>query len=48
MDCRETPQGLAKVSLTQRNEFGILDHYVKTSSGVEDVFVPMRVVQNGN
>jgi hypothetical protein len=25
----------------------ILDHYVKTSSGV-DVFVPMRIVQNGN
>ena len=43
----ETPQGPAKVSLTERNEFGILDHYVKTSFGV-DVFVPMRIVQNGN
>jgi hypothetical protein len=35
----ETPKGPAKVSHTKRNEFGILDHYVKTSSGV-DVFVP--------
>jgi hypothetical protein len=43
----ETPKGPAKVSRTERNEFGILDHYVKTSSGV-DVFIPMRVVQNGN
>lgn len=43
----ETPQGPAKVRMTERNEFGILDHYVKTSSGVE-VFVPMRVVQNGD
>jgi len=42
----ETPQGPAKVSLTERNEFGILDRYVKTSSGV-DLFVPMHVVQNG-
>lgn len=43
----ETPQGAAKVRITERNEFGILDHYVRTSSGVE-VFVPMRVVQNGD
>jgi hypothetical protein len=42
----ETPQGSAKVSLTERNRFGVLDHYVKTSTGIE-VFVPMRVVQNG-
>jgi hypothetical protein len=47
MDCRDS-RGLAKISLTKRNEFGILDHYMKTFSGVEDVFVPMRVVQNGN
>jgi len=42
----ETPQGSAKVSLTERNRFGVLDHYVKTSAGIE-VFVPMRVVPNG-
>ena len=43
----ETPKGPTKVSHTKRNEFGILNHYVKISSGV-DVFVPMHVVQNGN
>ena len=43
----ETPQGPAKVTLTERNKFGVLDHHVKTSSGV-DVFIPMRVVANGS
>jgi hypothetical protein len=43
----ETPQGSAKVSLTHRNDFGVLDHCVSlTSLGVE-VYVPVRVVQNG-
>ena len=43
----ETPQGPAKVSLTHRNDFGVLDHRVSlTSLGVE-VYVPVRVVQNG-
>jgi hypothetical protein len=41
----ETPQGPANVSLTERNRFGVLDHFVKTSAGIE-VLVPMRVVQN--
>jgi hypothetical protein len=41
----ETPQGSAKVSLTERNQFGVLDHYVKISAGIQ-VFVPMRVVHN--
>jgi hypothetical protein len=43
----ETPQGTVKVSLIERNEFGVLDHYVKTSAGIE-IFVPMRVVKNGD
>ena len=42
----ETPQGPAKISMAEKNRFGVLDHFVKTSVGVE-VFVPMRVVQNG-
>jgi uncharacterized membrane protein len=43
----ETPQGSAKVSLTHRNDFRVLDHRVSlTSLGVE-VYVPVRVVQNG-
>lgn len=42
----DTPQGQNKVMLAERNNFGILDHYVKLTSGVE-VYVPMRVVKNG-
>jgi hypothetical protein len=43
----ETPQGSAKVSLTHRNDFGVLDHHVGLSSLGVEVYVPMRVVQNG-
>ena len=43
----DTPQGQNKVKLAERNDFGILDHYVKLPSGVE-VYVPMRVVKNGD
>jgi hypothetical protein len=46
MDCG-TAQGSAKISLTQRNDFGVLDHYVRLSSLGVEVYVPMRVVQNG-
>jgi hypothetical protein len=44
----ETPQGAAKVVLAQRNEFGVLDHYVSLPSLGVEVYVPMRVVKNGN
>ncbi len=43
----ETPQGPAKIRLVERNNLGILDHHVNTSPAVE-VFVPMRVVPNGD
>jgi hypothetical protein len=43
----ETAQGSAKISLAQRNDFGVLDHYVRLSSLGVKVYVPMRVVQNG-
>jgi hypothetical protein len=38
-------QGQNKVRLTERNNFGILDHYVKLTSGHE-VYIPMRVMKN--
>ena len=46
----EVLQEQAKVRITKRNDFGILDHYVKllSSPNVDEVFVPMRVVQNGD
>lgn len=43
----ETAQGSAKVSLTHRNDFGVLDHHVSISSLGVEVYVPVRVVQNG-
>lgn len=43
----DTPQGQNKVMLAERNNFGILDHHVKLTSGLE-VYVPMRVVKNGD
>ena len=47
----ETPQGQAKVRITEKMHFGILNHYVRLLSSPnidEEVFVPMRVVQNGS
>ena len=43
----DTPQGPAQIRFAEKNDFGVLDHYVKLSSGVE-VYVPMRVVPNGS
>ena len=42
----ETTQGSVTIDLTERNNFGILDHFVKLSSGAV-IFVPMRVIKNG-
>ena len=42
----ETAQGSVTIDLTERNNFGILDHFVKLSSGAV-IFVPMRVIKNG-
>jgi hypothetical protein len=42
----ETPQGPMKVRFTERNDFGVLDHYVIPKPGAE-IYIPMRVVANG-
>lgn len=42
----ETPQGPMKVRFVEKNDFGVLDHYVSPGPGVE-VYVPMRVLPNG-
>ena len=42
----ETPEGPAGVRFTPRNEFGVVDHYVRLPTGVE-VYIPMRVIRNG-
>jgi hypothetical protein len=42
----ETPQGPIKVRFTERNDFGVLDHYVIPKPGME-LYIPMRVIANG-
>jgi hypothetical protein len=42
----ETAEGPLKARFTGSNEFGILDHFVTSERG-EEIYVPMRVVQNG-
>ena len=43
----ETPQGPMKIRFAEKNDFGVLDHYVTVAPGVE-VYVPMRVLANGS
>jgi len=42
----ETLQGPMKVRFTERNSFGVLDHYVIPEPGLE-IYIPMRVISNG-
>ena len=43
----ETPDGPMTIAFAADNEFGVLDHYVRTPQGVE-VLNPMRVVANAS
>lgn len=43
----ETQQGSMKVSFSERNAYGVLDHWVFPKSGAQ-IYVPLRVVANGN
>lgn len=40
----ETPQGQLKISFTEWNKFGILDHLVHVPNGI--VYVSMRIIPN--
>jgi len=42
-----TPRGPATIRFIADNQLGVLDHWVIPAPGVE-VYVPMRVVANGN
>jgi hypothetical protein len=41
-----TPQGPVRIRFVEKNNLGVLDHYVTTAQGVE-VYVPLRVLSNG-
>jgi len=43
----DTPQGPMKIRFVEKNDLGVLDHYVTPAPGVE-VYVPMRVLSNGS
>ena len=42
----DSPDGPLRVRFTPRNNFGVVDHYVKRNSG-DEIHVPMRVIANG-
>lgn len=41
----ETPHGPVGLSFVERNDFGVLDHYVSPSPGMQ-IYVPLRVLHN--
>jgi hypothetical protein len=43
----EGPEGPVKVMFTERNVFGVLDHWVSPKPGMQ-IYIPMRVIPNGN
>ena len=43
----ETPDGTVQVRFTERNEFGVLDHWVSPEPGLQ-IYIPMRVISNGS
>ncbi len=43
----DAPQGPMQIRFAEKNDFGVLDHYVTTAQGIE-IYVPMRVVPNGS
>jgi hypothetical protein len=42
----DTPGGAINIRFSERNKFGIVDHYVIPEPGAE-IYVPMRVIANG-
>jgi hypothetical protein len=40
------PQGPMQVRFTERNAFGVVDHFIYPAPGVE-ISVPLRVIANG-
>lgn len=43
----ETPDGPMKIKFVERNEFGVLDHYVSPTPD-QVILNPMRVIPNGS
>jgi|SRR5579875_3150255 len=43
----ETPDGRVEIRFVERNELGVLDHYVRLTTG-QEILNPMRVIPNGS
>jgi hypothetical protein len=43
----ETPTGPMHVRFTEKNLYGVLDHYIQPESGTE-IYIPMRVIANNH
>ncbi|MCZ7436552.1 SRPBCC family protein [Micromonospora sp. WMMC241] len=43
----DTPEGRARLTFAPANEYGVLDHEVRTPSG-ETVYVPLRAIADGD
>jgi len=43
----ETREGTVRIRFSERNEFGVLDHWVSAKPGLQ-IYVPMRVIPNGS
>jgi len=41
------PDGPVRIRFSERNDFGVLDHWVMTEDGGE-LYIPLRVVANGD
>jgi hypothetical protein len=43
----EMPEGPMKVRFSERNAYGVLDHWVTPASG-PTIYIPLRVIRNGD
>ena len=43
----ETAEGPVKIRFSERNEFGVLDHWVSLMAG-QQIYIPLRVIPNGS
>jgi hypothetical protein len=42
----KTPHGRIRIRFAPHNDYGVLDHYVTSETGIE-VYIPMRVIASG-
>lgn len=43
----ETPEGRATVRFSEKNAYGVLDHWVQLP-GKPEVYIPLRMIKNGD